>query len=44
MLAYNSVPERKILLNTPFRRVYVQPAAGDSGTALRCCYEIHTAF
>jgi carbamoyltransferase len=31
----------KILLNTPFRRVYVQPAAGDSGTALGVCYEIH---
>jgi predicted NodU family carbamoyl transferase len=27
----------KILLNTPFRRVYVQPAAGDSGTALGVC-------
>src|SRR5205807_2013582 len=30
-----------ILLNTPFRRVFVQPAAGDSGTALGVCYEIH---
>jgi len=40
-VAYNSVMNGKILLNTPFRRVYVQPAAGDSGTALGVCYEIH---
>jgi carbamoyltransferase len=40
-VAYNSVLNGKILLNTPFRRVYVQPAAGDSGTALGVCYEIH---
>jgi carbamoyltransferase len=31
----------KILLNTPFRRVFIQPAAGDSGTALGVCYQIH---
>ena len=40
-VAYNSVMNGKILLHTPFRRVYVQPAAGDSGTALGVCYEIH---
>ncbi|MEK6302295.1 MAG: carbamoyltransferase C-terminal domain-containing protein [Acidobacteriota bacterium] len=40
-VAYNSVMNGKILLNTPFRRVYAQPAAGDSGTALGVCYEIH---
>jgi carbamoyltransferase len=40
-VAYNSVMNGKILLNTPFRRVFVQPAAGDSGTALGVCYEIH---
>ena len=40
-VAYNSVMNGKILLNTPFRRIYVQPAAGDSGTALGVCYEIH---
>jgi carbamoyltransferase len=39
-VAYNSVMNGKIMLNTPFRRVYVQPAAGDSGTALGVCYEI----
>jgi len=41
-VAYNSVMNGKILLNTPFRRVYVQPAAGDSGTALGVCYEIYS--
>lgn len=40
-VAYNSVMNGKILLNTPFRRVYVQAAAGDSGTALGVCYEIY---
>ena len=40
-VAYNSVLNGKILLNTPFRRVFVQPAAGDSGTAIGVCYEIY---
>jgi carbamoyltransferase len=31
----------KILLHTPFRRVFVQPAAGDSGTAVGVCYHLH---
>jgi carbamoyltransferase len=39
-VAYNSVMNGKILLNTPFRRIYVQPAAGDSGTAIGACYQI----
>jgi carbamoyltransferase len=39
-VAYNSVMNGKILLKTPFRRVFVQPAAGDSGTALGVCYQI----
>lgn len=43
-VAYNSVMNGKILLNTPFRRVYVQPAAGDSGTALGVCYEVHNGI
>lgn len=43
-VAYNSVMNGKILLNTPFQRVYVQPAAGDSGTALGVCYEIHNGI
>src|SRR6266508_5916235 len=39
-VAYNSVMNGKILLHTPFRRVFVQPAAGDSGTALGVCSQI----
>ena len=42
-VAYNSVMNGKILLNTPFRRVFIQPAAGDSGTALGVCYQISNA-
>ncbi len=30
----------KILLHTPFQRLFIQPAAGDSGTALGVCYQI----
>ncbi|MEK6280439.1 MAG: carbamoyltransferase C-terminal domain-containing protein [Acidobacteriota bacterium] len=41
-VAYNSVMNGKILLNTPFRRVFVQPAAGDSGTAVGVCYQIYS--
>jgi carbamoyltransferase len=43
-VAYNSVMNGKILLNTPFREVFVQPAAGDSGTALGVCYYIHNVL
>jgi carbamoyltransferase len=40
-VAYNSVLNGKILLHTPFQRIFVQPAAGDSGTALGVCYYLH---
>ncbi len=40
-VAYNSVMNGKILLNTPFKRIFIQPAAGDSGTALGVCYQIY---
>jgi len=43
-VAYNSVMNGKILLGTPFRRIFVQPAAGDSGTALGVCYQIHNGI
>ncbi|MFN2512412.1 MAG: carbamoyltransferase [Pyrinomonadaceae bacterium] len=43
-VAYNSVMNGKILLNTPFRRVFVQPAAGDSGTALGVCHQIYNGI
>ncbi|HEX5875356.1 MAG TPA: carbamoyltransferase C-terminal domain-containing protein [Pyrinomonadaceae bacterium] len=40
-VAYNSVMNGKVLLNTPFKRLFIQPAAGDSGTALGVCYQIY---
>jgi carbamoyltransferase len=40
-VALNSVMNGKILLHTPFKNVYVQPAAGDNGTALGVCYYIY---
>jgi carbamoyltransferase len=43
-VAYNSVMNGKILLATPFRKIFVQPAAGDSGTALGVCYQIHNGI
>lgn len=43
-VAYNSVMNGKILLNTPFERIFVQPAAGDSGTALGVCYHIYNGL
>ncbi len=43
-VAYNSVMNGKIRLHTPFRRIFVQPAAGDSGTALGVCYQIYHAI
>ena len=43
-VAYNSVMNGKILLHTPFRRVFVQPAAGDSGTAVGVCYQIYNGL
>jgi carbamoyltransferase len=42
-VAYNSVMNGKILLNTPFRRIFIQPAAGDSGTAAGVCYQIYNS-
>ena len=43
-VAYNSVMNGKIPLNTPFQRLFIQPAAGDSGTALGVCYQIHNGI
>jgi carbamoyltransferase len=43
-VAYNSVMNGKILLKTPFKRLFIQPAAGDSGTALGVCYQIYNGI
>lgn len=37
-VALNAVINGKILANTPFKNVYIQPAAGDNGIALGCAY------
>lgn len=38
--AMNSVANGKIRSETPFREVYIQPAAGDNGTALGAAYHV----
>ncbi len=38
--AMNSVANGKIRAQTPFREVYIQPAAGDNGTALGAAYHV----
>ena len=38
--AMNSVANGKIRDNTPFKEVYIQPAAGDNGTALGAAYYV----
>jgi carbamoyltransferase len=43
-VAFNSVMNGKIPLHTPFRQLYIQPAAGDAGTAVGACYYVHNAI
>lgn len=38
--AMNSVANGRVRENTPFREVYIQPAAADSGTALGAAYQV----
>ncbi len=38
--AMNSVANGKVREKTPFREVYIQPAAADSGTALGAAYQV----
>jgi carbamoyltransferase len=40
-VALNSAFNGKILPNTAFEDIYIQPAAGDAGTALGVCYTIY---
>jgi carbamoyltransferase len=42
--ALNSVANGKILEQTPFREVYVQPAAGDDGTAIGAAFYVQHAI
>lgn len=39
-VALNSAFNGKVLPNTEFKDIYIQPAAGDAGTALGVCYYI----
>ena len=39
-VAYNSVANGLIPHNTPFRNIFIQPAAGDSGTALGAAFYV----
>jgi carbamoyltransferase len=39
-VAFNSVANGKILDETPFREVFLQPAAGDAGTALGAAFHV----
>jgi carbamoyltransferase len=42
-VALNSVANSKILNNTPFKNIFIQPAAGDNGISLGCAmYGAHT--
>ncbi len=43
-VAYNSVANGMILQRTPFREIFIQPAAGDSGTALGVAFYIWNAL
>jgi carbamoyltransferase len=37
-VALNAVANRRILKESPFKRLYIQPAAGDNGLAVGCAY------
>lgn len=40
-VAFNCVANGKIFEETPFKRVYVQPAAGDAGLAVGAAFYVH---
>ncbi|PYP86056.1 MAG: carbamoyltransferase [Blastocatellia bacterium AA13] len=40
-VAFNSVMNGRIMLESPFKRFFVQPAAGDAGCSLGAAYLIH---
>ncbi|MBE0534401.1 MAG: carbamoyltransferase [Phycisphaerae bacterium] len=40
-VAMNSVANGKVFARTPFREMYVQPAAGDAGTSLGAAYFVY---
>jgi carbamoyltransferase len=42
-VAFNSVANGKITKNTPFKNIYIQPAAGDSGTSIGAAAYVYHA-
>ena len=42
-VALNSVANGKVLLQTPFREIYIQPAAGDAGLSIGAAYYVYNA-
>lgn len=42
-VAFNSVMNGRILRESPFRRLFIQPAAGDAGCSLGAAYVVHHA-
>jgi carbamoyltransferase len=43
-VALNSVYNGKILRNTPFKKIWIQPAAGDGGTVIGVCHYIYNTI
>ncbi len=43
-VALNSLANGKIIRQTPFKQLFIQPAAGDDGTALGCAYYIYNTL
>jgi len=43
-VALNSVANGKILKNTPFKRIFIQPAAGDAGTSLGAAFYLYNSI
>ncbi len=43
-VALNSVANGKILKNTPFKRIYIQPDPGDGGTSIGCALYVYNSI
>ena len=43
-VALNSLANGKIIKNTPFKRVFIQPAAGDGGTSLGAAFYVYNTL
>jgi len=43
-VAFNCVANRRLLRETPFKNLFIQPVAGDSGTSLGAALHVHYAL